>query len=240
MKQKKFIIIILILFTSALIFRKISLPNRPQLIISDPIQTQVAMPTNFPPSYQIKTAFIPQAPEKNWDQPWQDTCEEAALLTLHYYYKHTVPNISQIKQAILDMLEFEQQQGWSHDINLTQMATISSQYLALHPQIIDNPTVDIIKSFISQDIPVIIPANGKTLYLENRNFRQGGPYYHNLTILGYNDKTRQFTVHDVGTQHGSYFKYSYKVLMDSIHDFPPSNYKEDINEGVPRILVLIQ
>ena len=43
--------------------------------------------SGYPDKHLIKTIFVPQAPEKNWDQPWQDACEEAALLTVHYYYQ---------------------------------------------------------------------------------------------------------------------------------------------------------
>jgi hypothetical protein len=94
--------------------------------------------------------------------------------------------------------------------------------------------------YIAKDIPVIVPANGKTLFKENKHFKSGGPWYHNLIILGYDDTKKQFIVHDVGTQFGAYFRYSYQLLMDSIHDFPPSHKKEDIDMGVPRVLVLLK
>ena len=75
---------------------------------------------------------------------------------------------------------------------------------------------------------------------ENNHFKSGGPWYHNLVILGYDDDKKQFTVHDVGTQFGAYFRYSYDTLMKSIHDFPLSLKKEDINQGIPRALILIK
>ena len=196
--------------------------------------------TGLPDQHLIKTTFIPQSPEKNWDQPWQDACEEAALLTVDFYYKNQTPTTDQIKQAILDMIDFETQQNWTHDVNLVQMATVSAQYLGYKTEIIDNPTVEIIKKYLVQDTPVIIPAAGKTLFKENSHFRSGGPYYHNLTVLGYDDRHQQFTVHDVGTQFGAYFKYSYPVLIDSIHDFPASGKKEDIDFGAKKILILLK
>jgi len=131
-------------------------------------------------------------------------------------------------------------QGWGNSINTSQLFQIGQNYLKLQPKIIENPTIEQIKTYLSQNIPVIIPANGKTLYRENKHFSNGGPYYHNLVILGYNDKQNKFIVHDVGTQHGAYFKYSYKIIMDSIHDYPPSGLKEDIDEGAKKVLVLLK
>jgi len=196
--------------------------------------------TGLPDYHLINTAFIEQAPEKDWSLPWQDACEEAALLTVKYYYDNKEPDSVEQKNAILSMIDFENTYQYPIDVNLDQMALIASEYLNLTPIIIDNPTIDQIIKYISQDIPVIIPANGKTLYQENRNFKNGGPWYHNLTILGYDSSKLQFIVHDVGTRHGAYFRYSYSLLMKAIHDLPSSGIISEIDTGTPRALVLIK
>ncbi len=199
------------------------------------------LPSGLPNKHQIKTVFVPQSPEKNWDQPWQDACEEAALLTVDYYYKNiTFADPQTIKNDLLKIFDFETQQAFTHDINLEQMSLVAQKYLGYSTKIIANPTVEDLKKYLSQDIPIIVPANGKTLYQENKHFKEGGPYYHNLVILGYDDSINKFTVHDVGTQFGAYFKYSYSLLMQSIHDFPASKQKEDINQGDKKVLILLQ
>jgi hypothetical protein len=197
--------------------------------------------SGLPSKYLIKTIFIKQAPEENWDEPWQDACEEASLLTVDYFYKN-INSITtdQNRDAILKMIDFENQQGFSSDMNVSQMATVATKYLNYQNKIIDNPTIDDIKEYLAKNIPVIVPASGKILYQENKHFNAGGPYYHNLVILGYDDDKKQFTVHDVGTKAGAYFHYSYSVLIDSIHDFPPSGQKEDINNGQKRVLILLK
>lgn len=188
----------------------------------------------------IKTAFIEQAPEKKWDDPWQDACEEAALLTVDFYYKNKTTTLEITKNSILDMINFEDQQNFTKDMNINQMAIVGEKYLNYQTKIIDNPSIEEIKQYLNQNIPIIVPANGKTLFQENKHFNSGGPYYHNLVILGYDDDKKQFIVHDVGTQFGSYFKYSYSLLMESIHDFPNSGHKEDINNGPKRVLILLK
>lgn len=200
----------------------------------------VILESGLPNKHLIKTAFIPQAPEKNWDQPWQDACEEASLLTLKYFYLNKTPDVPTLVADYQQLFSFEGDNKLSHDITIDNMSTISSQYLGLAPTIVENPTVEDIKKEIALDHPVIITANGKALFKENKNFRSGGPWYHSLVVLGYDDNLRKFIVHDVGTQYGAYFKYSYDLLLDSIHDFPSSGKKEEIDNGAKRVLVLLK
>ena len=242
LKYIRFLSLLLILsIISILIYKNRRVIPSPQTIV----ETVVPQPTKIlenglPNKYLIKTAFVPQAPEKNWDQPWQDACEESALLNVHYYYQSITPEISTMVNDLTEIITFEQEQSWSHDVNLSQMAYVAKNLWAYDTQIVDNPTIDDLKKYLVNDVPVIVPANGKTLYKENKHFKSGGPWYHNLVILGYDDDKNQFIVHDVGTQFGAYFHYSYSLLMDSIHDFPASNRKEDINSGTPRVLILLK
>jgi Peptidase_C39 like family len=220
-------------------------PKNTAIIKNKFIQTVSPKPTfiqdsGLPSAHLIKTAFIQQAPEKKWGMPWQDTCEEASLLTVDYFYKNLTPSLEAQKQSILNMLDFENIQQYPIDINVTQMSVVASQYLHLTPKIIENPTIEQIKQYIFENIPVIVPANGKVLFAENSHFKSGGPWYHNIVILGYDDSSQLFTVHDVGTQFGAYFHYSYKLFMSSIHDFPSTLNKEDINSGTPKILILLK
>ena len=214
----------------------------PQTIVENivPIPTIINTQTGLPNKHLIKTTFVPQAPEKIWDQPWQDSCEEAALLTVYYYYQNKNPDTNTIVSDFQKIFDFENKEAWSHDVNISQMATISAKLWSYQPIVIDNPSLDDLKKYLSLNIPIIVPANGKTLFKENTHFKSGGPWYHNLVILGYDDTKSQFTVHDVGTQFGANFHYSYSLLIDSIHDFPTSLKKEDINSGTPRVLVLLK
>jgi len=207
-------------------------------IISKPT---VILDSGLPNKHLIKSPFISQAPEKNWEQPWQDACEEASLLIVDFYYKNKKEvSTETARDSLLDMINFGKSKNYSYDMTIGQMATVGEEYLFYKSKIIDNPTIHQIKKYISQNIPIIVTANGKTLYAENKYFKSGGPYYHSLVILGYDDDKNKFTVHDVGTQFGAYFKYSYSLLMESIHDFPISGNKEDINSGEKRVLILLK
>lgn len=243
--KKAVLILISALFLSSCTQKISPKVDKVKNIVQDISETIAPVPTvilesGIPNKHLIKTAFVPQAPEKIWGQPWQDACEEASLLTVKYYYSNQTPSIPEMVNEYQQIFSFESDNNFSHDINLSNMSFVASQHLGLTTQIIDNPTIDDIKTKLSQDIPVVVTANGKTLYKENKNFRSGGPWYHSLVILGYDDNLQKFIVHDVGTQHGAYFKYSYDLLFDSIHDLPESGHKEEIDSGAKRILVLLK
>lgn len=138
------------------------------------------------------------------------------------------------------MINFEEQNNFEKSINTSQMKTITTEYLSYQSKIISDPSIEEIKEYISQNIPVIVPADGKNLFQENRYFSNGGPNYHNIVLIGYDDKQQKFIVHDVGTRHGANFKYSYDLIMESIHDFPKSKKDEDIKTGDKNILILLK
>lgn len=204
--MKKICLIIIAFFLSFFSNKQKTIINTPVSINSSTNTPTVII---LPKKHLINTAFVPQAPEKNWDEPWQNACEEAALLTVDYYYQNKSPNIQTIKSDLQNLIKTPS------DIGVSEMSTYLPQYKA---QIISNPTIDDIKEYLSKNIPIIVPTNGKILYKENKYFNNQGPEYHNIVILGFDDNKQKFIVHDVGTQHGAYFKYSYKLLMDSIMD----------------------
>jgi len=243
LKYIRILCILLILsIISILIYKSRRFIPSPQIIVETiaPVPTIINVESGLPNKHLIKTAFVPQAPEKNWSQPWQDSCEEAALLIVHYFYQNQNPKLTTMISDFQKIFDFETVNSWTHDVTLSQMATISAKLWGYQTKIIDNPSITDINTYLASNIPVIVPANGKTLFKENTHFKNGGPWYHNLVILGYDDDKKQYIVHDVGTQFGAYYRYSYLTLMDSIHDFPPSLKKEDIDMGVPRVLVLIK
>ena len=215
--------------------------QKPVPSISPPAPIPTVINQQGQPSYHlIETAFISQAPEKKWAQPWQDSCEESALLTIYYYYQDKNPSIEETKEDILKMIDYQKENGFDKDINIFQLQQISQDYLNFDSQIIEDPSLSEIKEQLLLNRPVLVPTSGKKLFKENKHFNNQGPYYHNIVILGYDDDNEKFIVHDVGTQFGAYFQYSYNLLLDAIHDFPISLKKEDINQGEKRVLVLLK
>ena len=167
--------------------------------------------------------FTSQAPEKNWDQPWQDACEEAAVLMLDAYYKQY--NLSPLfaRDEIIKMVDWEEREmGWGRSIEIEKVEELMEYYFGQAKfVIVENPTVEQIKNYVAEGRPVLMVADGKVL--PNPHFRNGGPEYHALIIRGYTEDS--FITNDPGTQFGENFVYQYNDLMNAIRDWNGGDIK---------------
>src|SRR3989344_756084 len=153
---------------------------------------------DIPKEINLLVPFTSQAPLKDWNQPWQDACEEAVVLMFDAYYKEY--NLSPLfaRDEIIKMVDWEQKKDWGVSIEIEK-----------------------IKRIIASGNIVLTVADGKVL--PNPNFRNGGPEYHALIIRGYTDKT--FITNDPGTQFGNNFEYNYDDLMNAIRDWNDGEVK---------------
>lgn len=192
-----------------------------------------------PKEFLLSVPFTSQAPEKNWDQPWQDACEEAALLMMDAYYKNYNLSPLFVRDEILKMVDWEKEKSWGYSIEIEKVKEMASEYFSLdhltttspnHLRIIENPTIEQIKSSIINGNPVLVVADGKVL--PNPHFRNGGPVYHALIIRGFDED--EFITNDPGTQFGENFKYKYEDLLNAIHEWNGG----DVKNGRKVILVI--
>lgn len=183
-----------------------------------PVKLEEPEPKPLPSSHQLTAAFIPQAPFHDWSEPWQNACEEAALLTVHHYIqgdKSVSP--AQVKQEIQAMLNWQDKYFGSHkDLVAAEVAEMAREYLGYeNVEVAYDVTIEDIKREIAANNPVVIPAAGRTL--NNPNFTAPGPVYHMLTVIGYTEST--IITNDPGTRKGAGFTYTYDNFYNSIHDF---------------------
>lgn len=203
--------------------------------LSVDVTTTVATQTikivkTLPKQINLNVPFTSQAPEKDWGQPWQDACEEAAILMMDAYYKKY--NLSPLfaKDELLRVWDWEQTKNFGKSIEIQEIQEIFSKYFNFKSNVVENPTVDDIKKSVAGGNPVLVVADGKVL--PNPHFRNGGPVYHALIIRGYDED--EFITNDPGTQFGKNFKYKYDDLMNAIHDWNNGN----VSEGKKVILVI--
>ncbi len=176
----------------------------------------------LPSRVLLDVPFTSQAPEKNWDQPWQDACEEAAVLMLDAYYKKYSLSPLFARDELQKIVDWETAKGWGGSIEIEKVKEVVQWYMGrVNTRVIENPTVDDIKRSLANNHPVLVVADGKVL--PNPNFRSGGPLYHALVVIGYDDATGEFVTNDPGTQFGAGFKYKYDDLMNSIRDWNNGN-----------------
>lgn len=192
----------------------------------------------LPSRFNLAVPFTSQAPEKDWSQPWQDACEEAAVLMLDAYENGYDLDIPRVKEEILKMTAWEEAQGWGVSIEAEKVHRLIEWKREEgrrgnekgRVRVIERPTVEQIKRFIASGRPVLVLAHGKSL--PNPFFRNGGPEYHALVIRGYTEDS--FITNDPGTWRGEGFTYRYADLMGAIHDWNEG----DVKGGTPVALAV--
>lgn len=188
-------------------------------IIAD-ISKKIGPKIPTPKSINLDVPFTSQAPHANWSMPWQEGCEEAALIMVHHYLqgeRGDKINKDLANQEILKMVDWQKNHwGGHYDLKAEEIAKLAKEYYSYKNVKVEyDITVEDIKKELAQKNPVIVPAAGRLL--ENPYFTPPGPVYHNLVIVGYD--ANGFITNDQGVWQGYKFKYTYENLIDSIHDF---------------------
>ena len=185
----------------------------------------------IPEKASLKVPFTTQAPLANWDALHEEACEEASLIMYHHFVNGSdITSTTSAEKEIQDLVAFEGQNGYAVDVTMAQLNEIAIKYYGMKTgRVIKNATINDIKREVASGRPVIIPAAGKML--DNPNFKNGGPKYHNLVVKGY-DKDGWIT-NDPGTRKGEYFRYTFDNLYNAIHDWDEG----DITNGAKNVLV---
>lgn len=204
--------------------------------VSTPTSTPIKPTSVIPASINLPVPFTSQAPEKNWEQPWQDACEEATILMLDAYYKGYGLSPLFAKDELIKMVNMEAERGWGLSIEIEKIKQLTEEYGGYDLQrwrlrIVESPTVDDLKRFIANKQPILVVADGKML--DNPHFRNGGPEYHTLIIRGYTPT--HFITNDPGTQFGENFIYTHDNLMESIRDWNGGDVK-----GGRRVVMVVE
>jgi len=190
-----------------------------------------AQAEELPQTVNLPVPFTSQAPEGNWEQPWQDACEEAAILMLDAYYKKY--NLSPLfaKDELQKMVDWQTERNLGYSIPLIDLSRVAQWYMgnSFSFAILEQPTIERIQESVANGNPVLVVAYGKAL--DNPNFTGNGPEYHVLIIRGYTPEG--FITNDPGTRNGEGFFYTYENLMGSIHDWNGG----DVAHGDPVVLV---
>ncbi|HEX7586011.1 MAG TPA: C39 family peptidase [Patescibacteria group bacterium] len=190
----------------------------------DALQPSVSSPqtaATIPDSVLLDVPFLAQAPFGIWDPLHEDACEEASLVMVKHFLakdKNLTPISGDVE--IRKMIQYEEKNGYGISISMEQLKQIAKEYSAmLTGRVQSNATIDDIKQELSAGRPVIVPAAGKIL--PNPNFRNGGPNYHMLVVVGY-DKNG-FITNDPGTRKGEGFRYTFEALYYAMHDWDETN-----------------
>lgn len=95
------------------------------------VDTSAETDSQIPPRINLDVPFTSQAPEKNWEEPWQDACEEAAVLMLDAYYKGYGLSPLFARDELLKMVAWEEARGWGLSIEMEKMKTLTAWYMGI-------------------------------------------------------------------------------------------------------------
>ncbi len=178
----------------------------------------------LPESAEISMWFASQAPYADWSEPWQNACEEAAIIIVKHYLDQDPLNKEKMYDEVLRLVEW-QHQNWGENRDLTSEETVelAEQSCDLKGEVIYHYNIESIKELIVKGVPVIVPTDGRKL--NNPNFRNGGPAYHMLVLKGY-DTRGNFITNDPGTRLGEGYLYPYDIVLSAVKN--PSGGEKSI------------
>ncbi|TAK05725.1 hypothetical protein EPO33_01090 [Patescibacteria group bacterium] len=175
-------------------------------------------PAALPASYNLAVPWTVQAPFANWTGSYEDGCEEASALMVHYYYTHQTFDSQQESKDELDKLFAWEDAHFGLNLSTTaeQTAEMIRQYFGYSTVVVtEEVTAERIKREVAAGRPVIVPSYGKAL--NNPNFKNGGPVYHMLVVKGYTANT--FITGDPGTRKGADYVYPISTILNAAHDW---------------------
>jgi len=197
----------------------------------DPLASSVQLPNDI----NLDVPWMSQAPDANWDMPYQEACEEASMIMVDRFYKKvTHIDVADADKAVKDLVDYENKvRGDYKDTNAQETAKIIYDYFGYKDvRVIPFKTSDQIKQVVGRGYPVIIPFSGKDL--KNPNFHNGGPLYHMLVIKGYT-ADGLFITDDPGTRKGKDYTYTYERIVDAAHDWNGGK----VTEGAKFMIVVL-
>lgn len=166
----------------------------------------------------LDVPFTSQAPNSNWDLPYQEACEEAAaLMAIRYVFGNPILDAQDADSGILDLVRANEALGFPIDQTAKQvMALIHDIDPKIPVALVADPTVELLKDQLSQGNVIIVPAAGREL--KNPFFNQPGPLYHMFVLRGYTNDG-YFITNDPGTKRGEGYLYTFERIMDAMGDW---------------------
>lgn len=185
------------------------------------LQHVVVRPVEPPEQVRLTVPFVSQAPFRIWDLPYKEFCEEASVLTLHLWKQgKRTPPADQLDRELKAIQEWEIANlgEWEDTPADLVVRILREKYGHTKARVVRDVTVEAMKAELRKGRPFIVPAAGREL--PNPYFRQPGPLYHMLVVIGYDDARGEFITNDVGTNtKGAGLRYRYQDLYDAMHDW---------------------
>jgi hypothetical protein len=200
--------------------------------VIQPSGPQLGQPSGPPSEINLDVPFFPQAPDADWGMPWQEACEEAAVLLAYYYATDQSPTKEEFKANIQQLIDWQIENfGDYKHTNIEQTAKMLSEVFKYSSiQVFKDVNAEDLKKELAQGHVIVAPFAGREL--QNPFYSGEGPLYHMMVIKGYDEE--HFITNDVGTKRGENFIYPYETIMSAMHEWDDT----DINLGQKKVIVI--
>ncbi|MFA5135168.1 MAG: C39 family peptidase [Patescibacteria group bacterium] len=186
----------------------------------------------IPEVMNLDVPFTTQSPFAEWTEQDNESCEEAAALTVHYYWQQKTFTKQIAQDELQAIVDFENGYfGFYKDTTAAQTAEFIKELWGYERVDVEyGITVEDIKREVAQGRPVILPTAGRLL--GNPNFREPGPLYHMVVVRGWTEN--MILTNDPGTRKGENYQYGPDVLYGAIHDWNGG----DVDAGQKAMIVV--
>lgn len=191
-----------------------------------------------PQSVSQQLPFTAQAPFGEWNDPRQaDGCEEASALMAITWARGEAFTLERARQEVLAVSDWERMKyGYFQDTSIQDTADrIFREYYGF-----DNIEVrqgirtdDMLRELAAGHI-LLTAINGQMM--NNSYYRGAGPLRHMIVVIGYDESTNEFIVHDPGTRYGAYMRVESSRLQNALQDY---NSGEQVPVGPLRTAMIV-
>lgn len=166
----------------------------------------------------INVPFICQAPDANWEEPWQNACEEAVIVMAIQYARGSSLNKNEISKNILKLIKLQEKKyGQQKNLTAREVAILIRDFYDYKKvRVCYSIAVEDIKKELAQKHVVLVPVLGRAL--KNSCYRLPGPLFHYLLLKGYDDTKKEFITNDPGTKSGNSYCYKYEIVYAAVCD----------------------
>ncbi|MFA6017892.1 MAG: C39 family peptidase [Patescibacteria group bacterium] len=162
----------------------------------------------LPESVDLAVPFLVQCQSGVWDEAHANASEEASLFMVHEFLVPSAP-IDFVDAIIAS----EKERGLPPQFSSIEFASFIESYdQSLNATVIEDPTIEEIKTYLYQGTPVLVPTNGDVL--QNPFFIAEGLPQHWIVLRGYDSKN--FFVNDPGTRRGEKYVYTQEIVMSAM------------------------
>lgn len=183
-------------------------------------------------SENLAVPFVSQAPLTVWDDTHKTLQEEALLFMVMQYYAG-IPGVidsAVADTALLAMIDAETVAGLGENLMVSEFGIFAEFYSSMKFTVVESPTIDQIKTYISSGTPILVPV--ATEKMNNEFYLNDAAPYHYVIIRGYDDEN--FITNDPGTRRGENYSYAQSIIMEAMGDWNGG----DLMNGAKRILIL--